>query len=99
MFLVSPVDGIDSSSRGREWTVAPAAVPANGPAANESQPHPLAGLRVLGGAQGPQELKTPPKRGFGSGAKLTLVRPTEWFQLQLQQRHSQFLIHPQQRRA
>jgi len=37
-----------------------AAVPANGPAANESQPHPLPGLRVLGVAKGPQDQNPSP---------------------------------------
>jgi hypothetical protein len=46
---------------GFQLTGSYAAVPANGPAANESQPHPLPGLRLLGSEQGPRK-KTKPRR-------------------------------------
>ena len=36
-----------------QWTGCYAAVPANGPAANESQPHPLPGLRYSAAHRGP----------------------------------------------
>jgi hypothetical protein len=49
---------------GYQLTGSYAAVPANGPAANESQPHPLPGLRLLGGEQGPRKKQNPTERGF-----------------------------------
>jgi len=51
-----------------------AAVPANGPAANESQPHPLPGLRCSGGEQGPQDQKPSPVSG-AQGRTLPGQRP------------------------
>ena len=57
---------------GYQLTGSYAAVPANGPAANESQPHPLSGLRCSAANRGPKN-KTPPKRGFAGAGFIKII--------------------------
>ena len=49
-----------------------AAVPANGPAANESQPHPLPGLRCSAANRGPE--KNPTERGYAVRGRALLYK-------------------------